>query len=351
MPPPTDPALDALFLPFREGQLARPEGRALFLRARAGNALQSFGAASLICEQSFKPSADALRAAGYEVSSEATVGKYGVVLVLLPRQREEARALLARAVTQTAAGGRVVAGLGNTEGARSGEADLAQLAGPVSSLSKYKCRVFWTAPLQAQANEPLCSAWLALDVPRPIDDGRFTSRPGLFAWNRIDPASALLAAHLPADLHGRAADLGAGFGFLSAELLLRCPGIAQLDCFEAEARALALAQHNLGGLAPDRPVALLWHDVTQGLPARYDVIVTNPPFHAQGSADRPDIGRRFISAAADALNPGGQLWLVANRHLPYESVLTHAFGDVRTVAQHDGFKVIVATKRAGANRR
>ena len=347
MPPATDPALDALFLPFHDRQLAWPSGKVLFLRARAGSALQSFAASNLVCEQSFKPHADALRAAGFDVIPDEAPGRFALVLVLLPRQREEARALLARAVTQAAAGGCVVASLANTEGARSGETDLAQLAGPVSSLSKHKCRVFWTAPRHEQIDDALRTDWMALDAPRPIADGRYASRPGLFAWNRIDPASALLAAQLPPSLRGVAADLGAGFGYLSGELLQRCAGITHLHCFEAEARALALARQNLQHLAPGAPLEFHWHDVTQGLPARYDVIVTNPPFHAQGSTERPDIGRRFIAAAAGALRPEGQLWLVANRHLPYETVLTQAFGAVRTVVQRDGFKVIVGVKRAG----
>jgi 16S rRNA (guanine1207-N2)-methyltransferase len=79
------------------------------------------------------------------------------------------------------------------------------------------------------------------------------------------------------------------------------------------------------------------------LEQRYDVIVTNPPFHASGRADRPDIGRAFIAAAAAALVPAGRLWLVANRHLPYEAELARHFSQVRCVLQHDGFKVVEAT--------
>ena len=74
------------------------------------------------------------------------------------------------------------------------------------------------------------------------------------------------------------------------------------------------------------------------------MIVSNPPFHTQSRADRPDIGRRFIAVAAQALKPGGRLWLVANRHLPYESVLNDSFGAVRIVAQQDGFKIVEAIK-------
>jgi 16S rRNA (guanine1207-N2)-methyltransferase len=87
-----------------------------------------------------------------------------------------------------------------------------------------------------------------------------------------------------------------------------------------------------------------WHDVTSGLLGQYDVIVCNPPFHVQGRLDRPDIGRRFIAAAAQSLKPKGRLWLVANRHLPYEDALTGNFQRVRVVAQAHGFKIIEAQR-------
>jgi len=365
-----DPALEVLMLPFATGALTWPEqGDVVFLRARDGWPLRTAARPGLICEQSFKPEADALSRSGWQVRDPETAddaARAALVLALPPRQRAEARALLARAVALCAPGGVVVACMANDEGAKSGEADLKALAGLSGSLSKQHCRVFWsrieradidradtdqtradqTRVDHARVDRALRDDWRALDAPRPILDGRFVSRPGVFAWDRIDPASALLAAHLPADLRGQAADLGCGYGYLATALLQRCPDIVALDLYEAEARALALARRNLQPFADRAALGFHWHDVASGLPRRYDTIVSNPPFHAQGRADRPDIGRAFIASAADALNPGGRLWLVANRHLPYEQTLDARFGEVRVVAQHDGFKVIEAAKAA-----
>jgi 16S rRNA (guanine1207-N2)-methyltransferase len=351
-----DPALETLMLPFADGSLGWPDDGALFLRARDGWPLRERALPGLVCEQSFQPDAEALRRAGFEVrepesASERSDEAWPLVLLLPPRQRDEARALFAEALARVRPGGMVVASMANDGGAKSGEADLARLAGPVASRCKHKCRVFWVQAGGNDGDAALAAQWRALDAPRPVLGGRFSSRPGVFAWDRVDIASALLAEHLPTDLQGHAADLGAGFGYLSAELLQRCPGVTALDVYEAEGRALDLARVNLAPHAARVALDFRWHDVTEGLPDRYDAIVTNPPFHAQVGPQRPDIGRAFIAAAAEALNPGGRLWLVANRHLPYEAVLDARFGDVRLVAQRQGFKVVEAVKAAGRRMR
>ena len=341
-----DAALAALFVPFESGELRLPQdGRVLFLRARAGVRLREMMQPGWLCEQSFLPFADELARNGLRVGEVGEGERWPLVLVLPPRQRDEARALFARAVRHLAPGGSVLAAMPNTEGAKSGEADLARLAGAVQHLSKHKCRVFWATPSAGDIDQALLDEWLALDAPRPIGDG-LVSRPGLFAWDRIDRASALLARHLPADLEGRVADLGAGYGYLSTELVARCRGITSLDLYEAEARALEPARINLAEALRrqerELPVAVHWHDVTRGLGQRYDAIVSNPPFH-QGRADLPELGRAFIVSAAEALTPQGRLLLVANRHLPYEAVLASRFNEVRTQVVQDGFKVIEAT--------
>lgn len=342
-----DPPLETLFLPFIDGHLAWPGDGALFLRARAGPPLQARPWPGLVCQQTFAPDATALARLQLRVltdESDAGKQKFPLVLMLPPRQRDEARALLARAVQSTQPGGHIVACMSNDEGARSGEADLERVAGPVKTLTKNKCRAYWSAPFNGPHDAALVDQWLQLDTPRPIAAGRFVSRPGVFAWDRIDVASELLAAHLPPDLAGRAADLGAGFGYLSAELLERCAGITALDVYEAESRALDLAHRNLARFESRARVRYCWQDVTAGLPDTYDVIVCNPPFHTHARTDRPEVGRQFIAAAAQALRPAGRLWMVANRHLPYEGALGAGFERVRIVTQQRGFKIVEAVK-------
>ncbi len=340
-----DAALAALFVPFDTGELTLPaDDRVLFLRARAGVRLREMARPGWLCEQGFMPFADELARNGLRVGEPVADETFSLVLLLPPRQRDEARALFARALQHVAPGGVVLAAMPNAEGAKSGEADLAKLAGAVQHQSKHKCRVFWSSPDTSVIDRALLADWLALDAPREIADG-YVSRPGLFAWDRIDRASALLAEHLPADLHGRVADLGAGYGYLSTQLIARCPRVEAIDLYEAEARALEPARINLArakhACGREVAVAVRWHDVTRGLAQRYDAIVSNPPFH-QGRADLPELGRAFIVSAAEALVPDGRLLIVANRHLPYEAVLASRFHEVRARVVREGFKVIEA---------
>ncbi|OYW41484.1 MAG: methyltransferase [Brevundimonas sp. 12-68-7] len=146
------------------------------------------------------------------------------------------------------------------------------------------------------------------------------SQPGVFAWDRIDAGSALLAAHMP-ELKGAGADLGCGYGAL-ATVVLRAPGVTSLRLVDllqwADARTLA----DSGDLA---------------------FVVSNPPFHDGGAEDRR-LGQAFSRKAAGMLKTGGVLWLVANRHLPYEAELNAAFKRVRPVADRGGYKLFEAVK-------
>lgn len=173
--------------------------------------------------------------------------------------------------------------------------------------------------------------------PRRLDALGWT-QPGLFSWDRLDPGTRLLVDTLPS-LPGRGADLGCGAGLL-AKAVLETAAVTRLALVDLDRRAVEAARRNLD----DPRASFHWADARTGPDlAGLDFVVTNPPFHDGGAEDRR-LGQAFIAAAHGALRPGGVLWLVANRHLPYEDALRSRFSAVTLRAERDGFKVCEARR-------
>lgn len=334
-----NPALETLMWVFESEGGLTPAARVCFLGAEAHPALA--GWPGLTGWQPLKPQADAWDHAGLARTDELPTMRWPMVLVLPGKSRDETLAAFAMARDRLEPGGRIVVAIANTAGAGRFEKEFARATGGVVSRQKHKCRVFHACD-DGTWDEACFAAWRELTLPQSIAGTAFTTVAGVFSSHHVDPGSRLLADHLPAGLRGRAADLGAGWGFLSDALLSRCPGITTVDLFEADHRALGCARINLAGHARD--CRFHWHDVTKGLNDVYDVIIMNPPFHS-GQATDVGLGRAFIRTAAAALGRGGRLLMVANRQLPYESLLD----EVGLVWRHAGgdatFKLLFADKR------
>jgi 16S rRNA (guanine1207-N2)-methyltransferase len=277
------------------------------------------------------PRHEALRKAGWSAMT-APNGRYAAALVVVPRAKEAARARIAaaRAVTD----GPIIVDGQKTDGIEPLLRALRSRADVSEALSKGHGKLF-----VVEGGD--FADWS--ERPHRVDG--FVTRPGVFSADRIDPGSALLAAALPRDLKGRVADLGAGWGFLS-RAILASPKVAEVHLVEADAVALDCARENV----TDPRAAFHWDDATTHAGAApYDVIVSNPPFH-EGRRGVPDLGRAFIRSAARLLSRQGTLWLVANRHLPYEAALAEAFAEVHEIGGDARYKLFRATRPRGQRR-
>lgn len=219
-------------------------------------------------------------------------------------------------------------------GARLGQ-ELAAFGCAVDAYGKRHQRVCET---QRPAELVGVEAAIAAGAPRLLPDLGLWSQPGVFSWDRLDPGTTLLLAYLP-KLAGRGADLGCGIGRIALQLL-ESAAVQRLDLVDLDGRAIAAARRNLA----DPRVHFHWADLREG-PALtgLDFVAMNPPFHDGGAEDK-GLGLAFIRRAHAMLKPGGVLWMVANRHLPYEAVLGEAFGTVTLRAEAGGFKVYEARK-------
>jgi 16S rRNA (guanine1207-N2)-methyltransferase len=308
------------------GALTLPDaGMIAVYRPHAGDDLAALPRDRVVVLTGFKPDHDHF-AAGYSVTPAPS---YAAAIVSLPRSREAARGLIAQAAAEVAPGGWIAVDGQKTDGIDTALKDLRGRVDLSDSLSKAHGK------LASFVAGPDLSDWRA--VPHLVDG--FNILPGVFSADGPDRGSVLLAAALPEKLGGKIADLGAGWGYLAAEILKR-PGVKRIDLVEAEADALTSARVNV----TDPRARFHWADATSWRPETLlDAVVMNPPFHTGREAD-PALGAAFIRAARRMLAPDGSLWLVANRHLPYDGVLSECFLDVKDVAGDSGFRVIHATK-------
>ena len=307
------------------GVMVLPDvGMIAVIRPRIGDDLSCLPKDRLAVITGFKPDYDAFAQQGYAVAS-GTTGSYGAAIVCLPRAKADARAILADAAKVVRPGGIIVVDGQKTDGVDSVYKDLRVLVPVSEALAKAHGKIF------SFAAGPGLASWVT--APQTIADG-FITRSGVFSAKGADRGSALLAAALPAKLPARVVDLGAGWGYLSRAILAR-DGVTSLDLVEAEDAALACARQNI----TDPRAAFHWADATAFRPAApVGAVVCNPPFHTTRDAD-PALGIAFLVAAHRMLSGSGTLYLVANRHLPYDRVLATLFREVEVIGGDSAFKL------------
>lgn len=245
--------------------------------------------------------------------------------------------MLALALRALKPGAELTALAPNEKGGNRLSKELESFGCKVGTSSKRHHRICQTVRPET-LNETALAAAIEAGAPRFVEALGQWSQPGVFSWDALDPGTLLLIAALPL-LVGRGADLGCGVGLLAIAALAN-PDVTHLDLVDLDRRAVDCARRNV----KDRRAAFHWADA-RNAPAleNLDFVVMNPPFHDGGAEDR-SLGQAFLRRAHQTLRKGGAVWLVANRHLPYEGVMKPLFTTVTLRAEGHGFKVYEARK-------
>jgi 16S rRNA (guanine1207-N2)-methyltransferase len=272
---------------------------------------------------------------GSETLEAQAEGSLRDMVILAPPGTVERRYAVALALTATGPGGRVTVLAPKDKGGSRLAKELKSFGCSVQETARRHYRIcVCERPVELVGIEDA----IAEGAPQVDETLGAWTQPGVFSWNRIDPGSALLEASLP-QLSGRGADLGCGIGYLSRKVLTSAK-VTSLDMVDIDGRAIEMASRNIN----DARATLRWADIRTGTGlSGLDFVVMNPPFHDAGSEDQA-LGQTFIRRAAEALRSGGVCWLVANRHLPYESVLKPLFRHITPVAETGGYKIYEARK-------
>lgn len=337
-----DEEMNALLYPVQKGLAVLPDGgRILLVNAvSTPNLLHIANPDRTTVWQWWKGAFGGLQ--GYQIICEAPQqpSSCDSALVRLPRQREEGFYVMAQALAALKPGGLFMVAAANDAGGKRIEDDMRPWVRGLQSAAKYKCRVVWFY----KSGEAVPEDWIRAGDMQTHPATGYWTQPGLFSWDRIDPASAMLMEHIPIDLKGSVADPGCGYGALSDYVLKHCPSVIKIDCYDADARAVKACRRNIEKRHPGRDASFHWVDfASAGALDLVDHVIMNPPFHKDKAAS-VSLGQSFIAQAARMIRPGGDLYMVANAHLPYEAILRSLLSSVETLKEHQGFKIFYARR-------
>lgn len=249
------------------------------------------------------------------------------------KQKEETYGLIARTWDDAEIGATIDIIQPNDLGGKSLEKTLLVNFPNATSDSKNKSR--YITIIKTADDPEILKTWRTYNELQFVDDIGFHSMPGIFGWNKIDRGSKLLCDHLN-DLKGIGADFGCGYGYLTKHVLGTCTKIDTLYAFDIDERSVKACKKNI----IDPRAIIEAHDCTKpisNLP-KLDFIIMNPPFH-DGSEEQKSLGQAFIINAKHHLKKNGKLYIVANKHLPYEKILIKEFQNVKNIYEGDGFKI------------
>lgn len=176
---------------------------------------------------------------------------------------------------------------------------------------------------------------------------RLRTLPGVFAHGRLDRGTALLLEALQGlRPSGRVLDFACGSGVVGLALLAAAERDLRLTLLDSSALAIESARRSLTASGLDeQDVTLLPSDGLCELAAgaRFDWIVSNPPFH-RGVRNDLDVAAEFFRHAGTFLAEQGRMVIVFNRHLPYALWLQSAFQAVERLAENGEFTVMQVSR-------
>lgn len=251
-----------------------------------------------------------------------------------PKSKQEAQFQLFNLLSHLAVGSDVFVVGENRSGVRSAEGTLEDLVALNKIDSARRCGLYH-GRLEQQATFEFDDWKQAYDV----DGVTIATLPGVFSYDGLDVGSALLLSTFTPHMKGKVLDIACGTGVLSAVLAKQSPKL-RFTLSDVSAAALEASKGTLK--LNEMEGSVIASNVYSDIAGRFDLIMSNPPFH-DGLQTSLSAAERLIREAANHLNIGGELRIVANAFLPYPALLDATFGSHQVLAQTGRFKVYAAT--------
>lgn len=254
---------------------------------------------------------------------------YDTILFRITKASAHNLRIISRALELLNSSGRVLIAGGNKEG----------IKGVASKLKKADVTTTVVANggggriIEIEAGETLNidQEWIDTEYPFGNDSITVATQEGLFSYGKIDRGSALLLNRIQTCKKRRVLDLGCGSGILALGALAK--GADSVVATDVSAMAVDAARKNL---PKDERVTVIESYIGDSLDERFDMIVTNPPFH-EGKGTTNNLGEEWLDRCKDLLSGRGKILLVANMFLPYNRWGRERFDTVEELEREDGF--------------
>jgi len=255
-------------------------------------------------------------------------GPFAAATLRLPKVKDELEMAVHAAAVSLQPGARLWVYGANDEGAGSAEGRIREVMGSSSTIATGgRCRV-----VEAVRPDRLSGALGTLEEWKrswPLDIAHlpdtWVSYPGVFAHGRVDAGTRALMDIIPLLApETRVLDFACGSGLLGAFVAARQTGVS-VDFLDADTVALDAVEANLSGAS-----RILSDGLTELGDRRYDLIVSNPPYH-EGKGETSRVLEELASGAPAHLTEKGTLLLVTQRRLPMQAHLEAAFVTVEAL--------------------
>jgi len=270
-------------------------------------------------------------------------GRFDLALCHLPRGREVQRELIRGAAHVLRAGGLfyfVASTKVGVKGAVVYARDLFGRCGVVRQKKGY--HVAMTVRPDGMELPPLDAGYVTRSVVLDGIETALVSKPGVFAWDRLDEGTARLVDSMEVGPDDRVLDLGCGTG-LAGVAAARCASNGAVVLVDTDIRAVRSARRTLEANGIGNGEVLVSDGVSRVVEREpFDVVITNPPFH-QGREVDYEVAHQFVRDSRRVLRPGGRLFLVANRFIGYDDLIRQTFGNVGKAYVGTGYHVLIAT--------
>lgn len=180
---------------------------------------------------------------------------------------------------------------------------------------------------------------------RPLEESfEIVNYPNSFAFGRLDPGTAFFISHFPFVASSKKViDLGCGDGVIAMKAAAMWPE-AEILCLDESCLAIRSARESFADSGFSNNVEFRVTDILDGIePASADLILCNPPFHDNYSLST-GTSLEMFKQGAEVLKEGGELFVIANKHLGYEKHLEKMFHKAQVIKSNKKFSIIRAVK-------